>query len=470
VGLSWSSVEQLTSKEGGLWRSSFAAHWGAELASSTGRANAPAFRFEVVKSGDIAETVRAAGTLNALVVVAVGSQLSGRIDELYADFNSLVTEGEVIARVEPEIFEAKVAQARAELEMAETQSAVQRGQIARARAELENAEARLEAVRAHALHARVALDDAAQERERKRVLAGRNIVAAGEWERVENAHRSAEAQLTAAEADELSQAASVRAAEASLTVAEAQLANVAAQVKQKEAVLRQAEIDLERTYIRAPVSGTVVDRAVSGGQTLAASLQSPVLFTIAKDLTEMQVEASVVEADIGRFAVGQSVVFTVDAYPDRPFTGTVKQIRQAPQVVQNVVTYVVVTTADNTDQLLLPGMTANLEVITASRPDVLKVPNAALRYQPPAAGAPAMQAVAAPALTTGGPHDGSLGRVFVVGPEGEPQPVALRLGITDGRATEVLAGELSAGQSVIVGAVAARESDESSLLVRFRLR
>ncbi|TIU60478.1 MAG: HlyD family efflux transporter periplasmic adaptor subunit, partial [Mesorhizobium sp.] len=198
------------------------------------------------------------------------------------------------------------------------------------------------------------------------------IIAVGEWERDNTAHNSAKAQATAAQAEELSQSAAVRAAKATLNMAEAELANTFAQVKQKEAVLQQAQIDLDRTYVRAPVTGTVVNRAVSGGQTLAASLQTPILFTIAQDLTEMQVEASVVEADISRFAIGQPVTFTADAYPDRIFTGTVKQIRKAPQVVQNVVTYIVVVSAKNADELLLPGMTANLSVIVAKRQGVLK--------------------------------------------------------------------------------------------------
>jgi HlyD family secretion protein len=372
------------------------------------------------------------------------------------------------------MYEARLAQARAELAMAQTQIAVQRGQRARAQADFENAEARLEAARARTLQAGLALDEAAREMERKRPLVGRNIVAAGEWERVENAHKTASAQMTAVEADETSQAAGVRAAQADLTVAEAQLSNVTAQVRQREALLRQAEIDLERTYIRAAVSGTVIDRAVSGGQTLAASLQSPVLFTIAKDLTEMQVEASVVEADIGRFAVGQPAVFTVDAYPELQFNGSVKQIRQAPQMVQNVVTYVVVTSAENPEHLLFPGMTANLEVITASRADALKVPNAALRYQPPDDAGPAMQAMAEPvsASATSEAQAGSPGRVFTVGPDGTPLPVALRLGLTDGRMTEVLAGDLRESQPVIVGAAAAPEPEpeDSSFLVRFRFR
>ena len=334
------------------------------------------YRTEAVERGDIVTTVQASGTLNALVVVDVGSQLSGRVTELYADFNSKVTHGQVIARVEPEIYEARVAQARAELEMAQAQVSVQRAQIEQVRAELDTAEARQASASAQTRRAEVVLDGAAQDQERKRPLAERKVIAAGEWERSTTAHKSAEAQASAARAEELSQAAAVRAARATLGMAEAQLSNMFAQVKQRDAVLRQAQIDLGRTYIRAPVTGTVVNRTVNGGQTLAASLQTPVLFTIAQDLRQMQVEASVVEADISRFAVGQPVTFTVDAYPERVFTGTVKQIRKAPQLVQNVVTYVAVIAAENLDELLLPGMTANLQVVVARRENVLKVPNA----------------------------------------------------------------------------------------------
>ena len=345
--------------------------------------DAPAYRTVAVERGDIVETVQAAGTLNALVLVEVGSQISGQVKELSADFNSPVTQGQVIARVEPEIYEAKLAQAQAEVEMAETMVSVQRAQIERDRAAVENAKAAEEAGKAETMRAEVALDDAKQELERKRPLAEHNVVSAGDWERVQNAHRSAQAQVTASRAQELSKAAAIRAAEAALNMAEAQLTNTQAQVKQKKAALLQAQIDVDRTYIRAPVTGTVVYRAVSGGQTVAASLETPILFTIAQDLTQMQVEASVVEADVSRFKVGQPVTFTVDAYPDRLFTGTVKQIRKAPKTIQNIVTYVVVISTENPDEVLLPGMTANLQVVVAKREGVLKVPNMALRFRPP---------------------------------------------------------------------------------------
>jgi HlyD family secretion protein len=378
--------------------------------------DAPAYRTAAVERGDVIAIVKAAGTLNALVLVEVGSQISGQVKELYADFNSAVTEGQVIARLDPTMYEAKVAQAQAELEMAEAQT----------------------------MRAEVALDDAARDLRHKGSLAQRGVVAAGEWERIQNAHKSAEAQLV----------------------------NSQAQAKQKQALLRQMQIDLERTYIRAPVTGTVVNRSVNSGQTVAASLQAPTLFTIAQDLTRMQVEASVVEADVSRFQAGQPVTFTVDAHPGRLFTGLVKQIRKAPQIVQNVVTYVVVIAADNPDEVLLPGMTANLRVVVAKREGVLKVPNTALRFRP--AGQQQEQAAGgARAEVAGNSAEASAppGRVFVLGRKGHPILIPLRLGITDGHVTEVLAGNLIEGQPVIIGPAAQRSgADAESPLFKFRLQ
>ena len=428
--------------------------------------DAPTYRTVAVERGAIVETVQAAGTLNALVLVEVGSQISGQIKELSADFNSPVTQGQVIARVEPEIYEAKLAQAQAEVEMAETMVSVQRAQIERDRAAVENAKAAEEAGKAETMRAEVALDNAKQELERKRPLVEHNVVSTGDWERVQNAHRSAQAQMTASRAQELSKAAAVRAAEAALNMAEAQLTNTQAQVKQKKAALLQAQIDVDRTYIRAPVTGTVVYRAVSGGQTVAASLQTPILFTIAQDLTQMQVEASVVEADVSRFSVGQPVTFNVDAYPDRLFTGTVKQIRKAPKTIQNIVTYVVVISTANPDEVLLPGMTANLQVVVAKRVSVLKVPNMALRFRPPGQ----LEDVRAEAGAISAAELGVAGRVFVLDGKDHPTPMTLRLGITDGRATEVLAGDLKEGQLVITGTAPQSAPEATASLLNLRLR
>jgi HlyD family secretion protein len=246
-------------------------------------------------------------------------------------------------------------------------------------------------------------------------------------------------------------------------MAEAQLANNRALVKHKEAALRQARTDLDRTFIRAPVTGTVINRSVSQGQTVAASLQAPTLFTIAQDLTRMQVHASVVEADVGRIATGQRATFTVDAHPGRLFTGEVAQIRMAPQVVQNVVTYIVVISVENADAALFPGMTANLRVVVAEKDGILRVPNTALRFRP--ADAPPLDANLS---ATAGP--GVPGRVFVLGSSGEPVEVPLRLGATDGRITEVLAGELVEGQAVLTGTARATSRAERTSWIPAKLR
>jgi HlyD family secretion protein len=417
------------------------------------RADAPVYRTAAVERGDIVATVTAAGALSAVVLVDVSSQISGQLRELHADFNSAVQQDQVIARIAPETYEAKVAQAEAELEIAQSLVPMQRAQIERGRAELENAQAAHATAKAQTLRAEILLEEARRDLERRRPLFDRSVVSTSEWEKVQSAHQAVAAQLAAARAEEMSRAAAIRAAEAAVRVAEAQVANNLAQARQREAALRQAQTDLERTYIRAPVTGTVVNRAVSRGQTVAASLAAPTLFTIAQDLTRMQVQASVVEADVGRFAVGQLATFTVDAFPGHTFRGAVMQVRKAPLTVQNVVTYTVVISAENPDQALLPGMTANLRVVVARRGGVLKVQNTALRFRP--AGVPREGALPPSAGGTAGEDAGDLpgvpGRVFVVGPEGQPVPVSLRGGATDGRMTEVLAGDLTEGQAVITG-------------------
>jgi HlyD family secretion protein len=248
------------------------------------------------------------------------------------------------------------------------------------------------------------------------------------------------------------------------------LKNAGAQVAQNQAALRQAQVDLERTFIRAPVDGTVVGRSVDVGQTVAASLQAPTLFTIAQDLRNMQVDTNVDEADVGRVKVGQTATFTVDSYPGRTFTGEVVQIRKAPLVVQNVVTYDVVVSARNPEQRLLPGMTANVRIVIDQKESVLQVPNAALRFRPPGMEAPERERPARPA--PGGLRGGGApgGRVWVVGPDGKPAAIPLQLGIGDGTYTEVVKGEIKEGQQVIVGvAVPGDRSQQPGAAPRLRL-
>jgi len=259
--------------------------------------------------------------------------------------------------------------------------------------------------------------------------------------------------VEASKAQEDAQVSAVRAAEAQLRVSEAMLKNAAAQVVQNEAALRQAQVDLERTFIRAPVDGIVVGRSVDVGQTVAASLQAPTLFTIAQDLRNMQVDTNVDEADVGRVKVGQTATFTVDSFPGRTFTGEVVQIRKAPLVVQNVVTYDVVVSAKNPEQRLLPGMTANVRIVIEQKEGVLQVPNAALRFRPPGMEAPERERAARPGQGGGRGGGAPTGRVWVVGPDGKPAAVPLQLGIGDGTYTEVAKGEIKEGQQVIVGVV-----------------
>jgi HlyD family secretion protein len=427
-----------------------------------GRGGTPKYRFARAEKGPLTATVSATGSLSAVITVQVGSQVSGQIKQLFADFNSQVRKGQLIARIDPEIFEAKVNQAKAELESAQAMVLNQTANVERARADVENARAALAAARAQTAKAQVALLDTKRDLDRKVDLLKKELIAQSEKDTAQANYDSAVAQLESARAQEQALASAIRSVEAQRRVAEAQLKAAEAQVRQKKAALDQATVDLNHTYIRAPVEGVVVSRNVDIGQTVAASLQAPILFTIAQDLTQMQVDTNVDEADIGRIQVGHRVTFTVDAFPAQTFAGEVVQIRKAPQVVQNVVTYNVVVGVRNPDLRLLPGMTANVRVVVDRKATVLKVPNAALRFRPqgmegegPTPGGPQAQARQArpggmPAAH-GAQARGPGGRVWVLGADGKPTAVPLRLGISDGTFTEVLGGALTEGQEVMVG-------------------
>ena len=415
----------------------------------------PAFRTAAVSRGPLTAAVSATGTLNAVITVQVGSQVSGQIKELLADFNSLVKKDQVIARIDPDTFEAKVNQTKAQVDAARASVLNQQAALEKTRADLENARAALAAARAQTAKSRVAVVDSNRTLGRNRDLRKRGLIAQADEDTAQAAYDSAVAQLDASGAQEQAQVSAVRAAEAQLRVAEAMLQNAIAQVAQNEAAQRQAQVDLDHTYIRAPVDGVVVGRTVDVGQTVAASLQAPTLFTIAQDLRNMQVDTNVDEADVGRVKVGQATTFTVDSFPGRTFVGEVVQIRKAPLVVQNVVTYDVVVTARNPEQRLLPGMTANVRIIIDQKEGVLQVPNAALRFRP--AGVEAAERERPPGRP-GGPGGGAgrgggapAGRVFVLGPDGKPTELSLQLGVGDGTYTEVVRGELTEGQQVIVG-------------------
>jgi HlyD family secretion protein len=268
------------------------------------------------------------------------------------------------------------------------------------------------------------------------------------------------AQLKSAEAQEQAEFCLVASKEAALKMAEAQVDYAHEQVKQKEAALRQAQVDLDHTFILSPVDGIVIQRAVDVGQTVAASLQAPTLFTIAQDLRKMQVETSVDEADIGRIQVNQRTTFDVDAFPGQEFSGLVKQIRKAPLTVQNVVTYTVVISAENPELRLFPGMTANVKILVDERAAALRIPNSALRFRPAgeevssgtgSRGNPGRNEKAQQVSERRETSPASKGRVWVVGREGKPVPLDVITGISDGSFTEVVGGEIGAGHEVITG-------------------
>jgi HlyD family secretion protein len=314
----------------------------------------PAYRFAKVERGDIKSIVSASGSLRPVVTVLVGSQVSGKISELLADFNSPVKASQVIGRIDPAAFEAKVWQLEADL------------QVARANVSMQ--EASLLAMKADIDGARSALKDAEQDYARKKELLDRRAVAQSVVDKAIAVRDQAVAKVSASVAK--------------LRMQEAQVQHAHASVEEKQAELKQRQLDLSYTIIRSPVDGVVISRNVDVGQTVAASLQAPTLFTIAQDLREMQVEVSVDEADIGRIKEGQEVTFSVDAFPERDYAGAVTQIRKAPTEISNVVTYTVIVGAANTDFSLLPGMTANVSMVVGAREDVLKVENAALRFRP----------------------------------------------------------------------------------------
>jgi len=326
------------------------------------------YRTARVEQGSISAYVTANGTVNPVITVLVGSQVSGTIQKLYADYNSPVKEGQLIAQIDPALFQAQVSQAKAKVENSKAAFLTAQADIATARSNVESS-------KANVLKAKVSVDDTNRSLKRSLELFQKNLIAASDRDTAQTNYDSAVALLEAARAQE-------KASDAQLDAAKAKLEAARAQIKQSEAELELAQVNLDHTRIMAPVTGIVIARNVDVGQTVAASLQAPTLFTIAQDLTEMQVDTNVSEADVGRVAIGQESTFTVDAFPNLTFQGKVFDIRNAPVTIQNVVTYDVVILVKNPEFKLRPGMTANASILVARKDDALKIPNAALRFRP----------------------------------------------------------------------------------------
>ncbi len=432
-----------------------------------GKGNGVQFKTVKVSRGEIRATVTATGQVSAVTTVLVGTQVSGTVKQLFADYNSQVKKGQLLAQIDPALSEAKVAQTRANL-----QAAV---------ANVEKAEATLK--------------DAERTLERNRTLFARNFIARSDLDTADTNRLSALAQLNVAKA----------------------------QVEQQRAALKQEETNLNYTRILSPVDGIVISRNVDIGQTVAASFQTPTLFSIAQDLTRMQIDTNVDEADIGKVKVGQSVQFNVDAYPDHTFSGKVSEIRNAPTTIQNVVTYSVIVKVANPELKLKPGMTANVSIVTAVERNVLTIPNAALRFKWQPSGN-ATAAVAAPQQAGGRPGEAATGDGFRQGepqrrpvvtadgtagarqppgerrghvatgtgksadsgrPEGNrsgsltakqgvwvldgrtPRRVPIAVGISDGSSTAVLAGEFREGDAVIIEATGTKKDASQNRGPRF---
>jgi HlyD family secretion protein len=404
----------------------------------------PEFITAAVVRGDVSTTLSATGSLRTLVTVEVGSQLSGQMADLLVDFNDEVKEGQPLARLDPSTFESEVRGAEAGLEVARADILKQRAELQTAASEVASARHSLEVERAGVESAQARLTEAERELERKRALTGSAALAQAHVDQATAAHQSAVADLHAANAKIEVAREAVATARAKRLMADANLLYAQASERQKAAELDTARIDLERTVIRAPIDGVVIGRDVDRGQTVAASLEAPTLFTLAQDLRDMEVHANVDEADIGRISLGQQATFTVDAYPHRTFSGTVTEMRKAPELIQNVVTYTVVLSTQNPDRALLPGMTALVNIVVDEAKDVLKVPNAALRFQPPGS---TITEMAAAAETTAGER----GVVWLPGEGEAPIPVRVPLGRSNESATEVIDDSLRIGQEVIVG-------------------
>lgn len=352
------------------------------------------FKTGKITRGEIRSEVTATGTINPIILVNVGAQVSGLIKELYVDFNSPVKKGQVIALIDPRNFVEQVTQAKANVDVAVTNLA----------------------------KAEATMVDAKRIYEREKLLVKKDF-----------------------------EAFSVRdTAETNYLVAKAGVDAAKAMIIQAKAALQQAETNLEYTRIVSPVNGTVVSRNVDIGQTVVSSMSAPTLFTIAKDLTKMQIDSSVVEADMGRIKLGEEVNFTVDAYPETTFKGTVLQIRISPIIVQNVVTYDVVVKVENDKLLLKPGMTANLAVLTSKKQDILKIPNGALRFTPTFERDKSV------------PIQRFKGKGVWILENGKPKRIAVKTGINDTSYTELVSDELKEGQEVIVESLMEQNTSKSS--------
>jgi HlyD family secretion protein len=368
------------------------------------------------------------------------------VKEILVDHNDKVKVGQTIALLDPELFNTRVEQARSEVDVASDAVRIAKDEVATAEAAVSRAVAERAKAEADTKRYEVMVILTRQRQERKSTLVKSGAASASDVDDARAAYETALADSGAATAQVASQEARIQEAKTQLAVARSRVAHSEAQVRRSQAALHQAEADLDRTTIRAPMDGIVIDRTVAAGQTVAASFQAPTLFTIG-DLRAVNVEIAVDEADIGGLRVGQNVTFSVDAYPDKAFVGYISQIRKSPHTKESVVTYKVVAAANNNDLLLFPGMTAKADIITGYTPDALQVPSAALRYQPHGVPRPF------------GSH------VWLFAGEAI-RPVAVRVGVSNEGMTEIIGSDLSERATIVIGDAANQTGGLSKLASR----
>ena len=407
----------------------------------------PSFITAKVERGVISTAVKATGTIDPVIMVEVSSQLSGRIATVPVNFNDHVKAGQTIAQLDPEMYAAHVNEAKAILRVAQANAQLQKAALQRAKISPDNARTALSRDEDQLAAAQAKQDEAERDYQRKYTLSSTGSVSNRDLTQSRAQRDAGAADLRAFQKQLKMKAEAIAMAEAELSMGEANLQSAEAVVAEKQADVEQAEVDLERTSIRAPIDGVIIKRDVNPGQTVAVSLEAKTLFKIANDLTEMEVHGKIDEADVGQLKVGQRVQFTVDAYPDKTFVGRVLQIHKDPEVVQNVVTYTAIISAPNPELLLLPGMTAVLRITVTDTAEVLKIPNQALRFRSGAT------STLEPGRTSTGSTVGGSGTVWVVGKDGQPTSVVVKLGANDEKNTELLDGSLSEGQELIVGTI-----------------
>jgi HlyD family secretion protein len=496
------------------------------------RSTAPVYMTARVERGNLRNTVTATGTLQAVTTVQVGSQASGTISALYADFNSAVKKGQVVAQLDPAVSKAQVDQSRAALQQAQASLQLARAGVANSRAAVSDSQARALAAKSTVQNSQAGVssaqanlavlkaqqDDALSLLKQQESLLKSGVIAQRDYDVAKSAYQAAQARYNQAAA-QLNQSiygeqsaagagiaqsqAQVQQSQAQVQQSQAQVQQAQAQVQQAEAALRLAEVNLTHTTIISPIDGIVVSRNVDVGQTVAASLSAPTLFTIANDLKQMQVIANIDQADIGLVENAKSVKFTVDAFPGKDFDSKIEEMRLNPTNVQNVVTYNVVMDVSNPEQKLKPGMTANLTITIDERNNVLKIPNSALRFTPVDANGQRIggnpggagdgsgqgrrqnanaqpstgNANAAPSSSPGQTNstgerkfasasapvlEGQTRIVWVLGTDGKPQARRIKIGLTDGASTEVAEGTtLQEGEMVIIGQTISAASKSS---------